>query len=425
LKVLWFTNVPILTGAGSQDLDRDTAGGWISSLLNELVQVPGIDLTVACVAPGVADQEAMLEKNCRLITIRQGPARRLFAYRDLDQNDCYLDACRRLTQMTSPDIIHVHGSERFYGLLGARNLVSPPLVISIQGIVSEYAKYRTFFGTTEFIEILRMHDIFHMIRGIGPFYSWIKMRRAACREQEIFKGNKWFMGRTAWDYAHLNIVNSRAKYYSIPEIMRPMFYEQEWNLDHCERQRIIFTNGDSSRRGLEVLIDALAALRSSFRKASLAIAGRLDGTPYGKILSRRIRALKLEEHVTFLGRLNQSQLINELIKSHVFAISSLCENSPNSLCEAHLVGMPCVASYVGGIPSLVDEERTGLLFPAGDAANLASSIGRIFGDNQLAVNLGAAARQAAMTRHNPRLIIRAVIKAYETIIAEARTSSVR
>ena len=65
-------------------------------------------------------------------------------------------------------------------------------------------------------------------------------------------------------------------------------------------------------------------------------------------------------------------MTRELRRAHVFAISSYIENSPNSLCEAMQAGMPCVATYAGGIPSLVEDGRTGLLFPPGDAPLLAS-----------------------------------------------------
>ena len=70
-------------------------------------------------------------------------------------------------------------------------------------------------------------------------------------------------------------------------------------------------------------------------------------------------------------------MARELTRSHAFVISSYIENSPNSLAEAMLVGMPCVASFVGGIPSMVDDGRTGLLYPVDDVALLAAQIRQV------------------------------------------------
>jgi glycosyltransferase involved in cell wall biosynthesis len=110
-------------------------------------------------------------------------------------------------------------------------------------------------------------------------------------------------------------------------------------------------------------------------------------------------------------------MAGKLCKSHVFAISSYIENSPNSLCEAMLVGMPCAASYAGGIPSLVEEGKTGLFFPPGDAAVLAGKIRQIFLDDDLAVRLGSQARLEAMKRHSPEQVVNQLLTAYRKVIA--------
>jgi L-malate glycosyltransferase len=119
--------------------------------------------------------------------------------------------------------------------------------------------------------------------------------------------------------------------------------------------------------------------------------------------------------VEFLGKLNENNMTAELYKAHVFVISSLLENSPNSLCEAQLVGLPCVASYAGGIPSLIEEGQTGLFFPAGDSAVLAERIRQVFMNDHLANTLGSQSRQTALIRHDPESVTRMVVETYETV----------
>ena len=65
-----------------------------------------------------------------------------------------------------------------------------------------------------------------------------------------------------------------------------------------------------------------------------------------------MRIRELEDKVSFLGPLNAEQMKAEYLRSNVFLCPSSIENSPNSLGEAQMLGVPCVASYVGGIPIL-------------------------------------------------------------------------
>jgi glycosyltransferase involved in cell wall biosynthesis len=155
--------------------------------------------------------------------------------------------------------------------------------------------------------------------------------------------------------------------------------------------------------------------------AKLRLAGQI-GTRrgYDRFLRRMIAESGLSETVEFLGYLDDSAMAKELCRAHVFAISSYVENSPNSLCEAMQVGLPCVATYTGGIPSLVEHGRTGLLFPTGDAPLLADMILRIFRDDDLACQLGRAARAEASERHAPQRVVSQLLCAYNDVIANSQ-----
>jgi len=420
MKVLWFTNIPLPQMLGTNTQSHERTGGWMVALLEQLSQVAGMEVSVACAAPGLTKIKSKSIKNLQFWPLYQGPARRPFAFNNPDNDPRYLDACLEVIRTVQPDIIHVHGTERFYGLIGARNLSSIPVLISLQGILREITRFQHYFGVTKLLDILAMHDLFHLARGIGPLPRFFQMRRSAKRELEIMRGNCWFMGRTLWDRAHLLAVNPAARYFRVPELLRPTFYRNKWDITESQQYRIIFTNADSPSRGVETLIDAVAILKRDFPAVCLALAGGCEQLPYGKRIRRRIVRLGLQETVEILGRLNEQQMADELRKAHVFVIASLVENSPNSLCEAQLVGLPCVASYAGGIPSLVEEGQTGLLFPAGDAPVLAERIYEIFTNDSLACALGVQARKTALVRHDPETITRTVVETYAAVIREAK-----
>jgi glycosyltransferase involved in cell wall biosynthesis len=220
-------------------------------------------------------------------------------------------------------------------------------------------------------------------------------------------------------------LNPRASYFHVSELLRSEFYPAVWDIQRCRRHRIVFTNGGMLYRGLEVLVEALSILKKDFPDVSLGVSGVRSDLGYGHKLLRTAQRFGVASSVDVLGFITARQMVDELRGSHVFALASFIENSPNSLCEAQLVGMPCVASYVGGIPSLVEEGVTGWMYPVGDAVALAKRIRDIFLNDDLAISLGQNARQAALQRHDPSAVTASVLETYRSVIQESRSIRTR
>jgi glycosyltransferase involved in cell wall biosynthesis/peptidoglycan/xylan/chitin deacetylase (PgdA/CDA1 family) len=162
-------------------------------------------------------------------------------------------------------------------------------------------------------------------------------------------------------------------------------------------------------KGLLRLIEAFARLRSARADVRLLIAGEGPERPSLEALTRR---LALDESVTFLGF--QEHVAGVLARLDVFALSSLTEGIPLALLEAMGRGLPVVATRVGGVPEVVVEEESGLLVPADDSAALAAALGRLAGDPELRVRLGAA----AATRVRQHFSLEATARAYERLYDE-------
>lgn len=416
MKVLWFTNIPMPGMVGQMTKNHFASGGWMFALMEQLTQIPTINLNVCCISPGLMTKTITINSRLTYYPINQGAKRRVLGYKDLDMEYKYLEDCANLANELMPDIIHIHGTERFYGLLGARKLVESPIIISLQGLLNDYVRPRNYFGVSNVKDVILTEDIFHLLRGMGTLPSYFRLRKSAKREIEILSNNNWFIGRTTYDKSHLSFFNPNSNYFSIAEILRTPFYDNYWEFHNCKKQRIIFTNGNTFRRGTEIILDAVAVLKNEFPNVELILIGEIHVNPYGKRLVKKIKRLDIQNNVIFLGKLNAQQIVDELKKAHIFAIPSLIENSPNSLCEAQLMGVPCVASYSGGIPSLVSDNETGLLFPPGDTPLFIEQVRRIFNDENLAKNLSAKTRTAALKRHNISDVTNLVVKAYETVI---------
>jgi len=384
------------------------------NLLENLRGTPDIEVEVATVYPGLRDDQ-FEDGGVNYFIIRQPRWPGIFFHcRKQD-----LERCVEIVRERDPDLVHIHGTERFFGLMAARKLISTPCVISLQGLLGAYLP--TFFGALSPVDLWRSHRLIEIATRRGLLWLYREYVRGAQWEQEILAGAKSFMGRTEWDQAHVRSANPTANYYDVGEVLRPAFRERWWDVAQCERHTVIFTNAGEPRRGTEVLLRAMLTVRREFPDARLRLAGQI-GTHrgYDRFLRRRIGESGLSGNVELLGYLDARAMARELCRAHVFAISSYIENSPNSLCEAMQVGLPCVATYAGGIPSLVEHGRTGLLFPAGDAPLLADMILRIFRDDDLASRLSRAARVEASERHAPQRVTSQVLNAYNDVMANGQ-----
>lgn len=108
-----------------------------------------------------------------------------------------------------------------------------------------------------------------------------------------------------------------------------------------------------------MLFEALPLILHHYPDTKVYVAG-YDSTvapwwrigSYGKYLKKMIARLGISEHIEFTGMLDEKAMCDRYLKSNLFVCCSAIENSPNSLGEAQLLGMPYVASFVGGVPEI-------------------------------------------------------------------------
>lgn len=327
--------------------------------------------------------------------------------------------CAEIVREWQPDLVHIHGTEQFYGLLTTRKLIQTPTVISIQGLLGPYSEWYHYFGNRTIGDIVRMHRWMEPFVLRGALWGLRKHRQGATTEKEIIRGNFNLLGRTLWDHAHVMAMNPQATYYNVGELLRQPFWDSQWELEKCQRHRIIFTHAGHPRKGPEVLLDVIPLLKPDYPDIQVYIGGNISHrSGYGRYIRRRLRSLG--DNVVELGALNAKEMAAELVQSHVFVSPSFIDNSPNALCEAQLLGMPVISTYTGGVPSLVENAKTGLFFPTGDSPTLAAKLSEVFENDDLAQQLGSRARETAQQRHDPESVIGALIQAYEDVLQRGK-----
>lgn len=410
MRIMHFMNTPFnIDDLRSGGKGINTSGGWMAALLGRMLR--DTDFKFACVSFGkVKDVQALRDDRIDSYVVPGD-----LAGKSLDHT---LRICSDLVSQWKPDLIHIHGTEAGYGLLAARGMVNCPVLISLQGLLGPSSEWYRYFGNSCLSDIVRMHRWLDIPAFRGHWIGFRTIRKMAKREREIITGNRFFMGRTAWDRAYVRALNPSAQYIHGGEILREAFWQKKWDIGKARRQRIVFSNvGGYPRKGTETLLAAVKLLQPDFPDIQVGICGGISRkSGYGRYIRGRIA--QLGHAAIELGQLNAEEIVNEMINSHVFVSSSFIDNSPNSVCEAQLLGMPVVSTYTGGVPSLIEDGRTGLFVPTGDAPMLAARLREIFENDNLAVRLGEQAHEAAAKRHEPNAIVHEVVAAYDEILGK-------
>jgi glycosyltransferase involved in cell wall biosynthesis len=124
-----------------------------------------------------------------------------------------------------------------------------------------------------------------------------------------------------------------------------------------------------------------------------------------------------DESVSFVSQVDRSALPKIYGSSQICAIPSLYENFPYTCLEAMACGCAVVASRVGGIPEIVEDEVNGLLVPPNDRAALSAAIIRLLRAPALRQQLGAEARRSIEQKFSRRVVCAQIANAYAELVA--------
>ena len=415
MRVLWFTNTPSLA---SNYLNlKVTGGGWIGSLEAEITKIPSIDLGICFNLKDSSVQNFVVNNTSYFPVNIISPKNKFKIFADRwkhsIQNENNIQPYLRIIEEFKPDIIHIFGTESPFGLIISKTAV--PCIIHLQGnlniIILKY-----FSGLSQ-LETIRYTKKMSLLRGHGFPHEYYNNKKAAVREREILHMCKYFMGRTDWDRRITNVFSQNSKYFHCDEIMRPAFYLHEWKTQNRLDEFIIMsTIRKNLYKGLETIYESNKILKEENSKFKITwkIAGIGENDEITDFIKKKYKFK--ENNIHLLGTLQENDLIQEMLTADLFVHPSHIDNSPNSLCEAMLLGMPIIATYAGGIPSILGNKNEGLLFQDGDPYSLSGAIIELIEDVDYANDLAKNARQRALQRHDPEKIVNDLLQIYSSII---------
>ena len=171
---------------------------------------------------------------------------------------------------------------------------------------------------------------------------------------------------------------------------------------------VMVANMHTGAKGHGDLIEAARAVREKFPETKFLLAGDGEMRPF---FEERVRALGLAEMFLFLG--HRTDIPQLLSCSDIGVLASKSEGLPNAVLEYLAAGLPVVATAVGGVPEIIENEVHGLLVPAEHPAALSTAILRLLEDSELRANLGKAGQERVRTRFNFSGVLDSLRDVYE------------
>jgi glycosyltransferase involved in cell wall biosynthesis len=410
MKVLWFTGTPSLY---KKQLNGYNGVGWIESLEKVISQRTGIELGLCFFHPDKTFKSKIGNTTYYPISLYNNRARKLkhyFRYRYSDAKE--VEKFVEVIEDFKPDLIHVFGSEASFGLIAKHTSI--PVIIHLQGLLNSCLN--AFYPPG-----VNAKDVF-LFLGLNPLKLITTFKRHKFfkhntrREAVILSSCRFFMGRTEWDRSISSLYSPESEYFYCGEVLRDAFYEASpWVKANKNRIVIVSTISKTSYKGMDLILKTARLLK---------LYGNYDfewivlGVSEYKFWEWKLGFTCASVNVTLKGVVTADVLVEFLKASDMYIHPSYIDNSPNSICEAQLVGVPVISTNVGGVGSLINDGKTGMLVPANDPFVLAQNILELFSSPDKLTELGRNGRSIALKRHDRRSIISGLIDIYEQVVQQ-------
>lgn len=424
MRILWIASpscnyVPVGQTSGGYN-----GGGWVSSLQNELLKREDITLGIAFCMDG---QPEKVEQEGTTYYIMPDHSKRLkdkiidfVRINDASRDEVvwpqYTDRLMAIIADFKPDVIHIFGSE-LYQDLAALVTGDIPTVLHVQGLLSLYIYILLPPGISKWSFVMSGKGLRGKLFNYQYLASW---RRSSYREKKILRAVPYVIGRTGWDRQGVAVINPNAKYHYGGEILRDVFYEK---VDRLMPLRLTITTTISAAiyKGFDVVLKVADILK---REAHIDFEWNVFGNVNPSLMEKATGLRHDDLNVNLRGVASAATIHDALLHSTLYVHPSYVENSPNSVCEAQLTGIPVVASRVGGTDSLVEHGKTGFLFPVTDPYMAAYHILRLATDRELNIRIGRQAREVALRRHDKGEIVAQLLRTYEEISQDGKRENV-
>lgn len=390
---------------------------WVNTLLNEMAKYG--NFTIALAVPVDGDELQKNQKDGITLYGLPNPQERNIFKQFFDRLTGVIEKSEINSYLNKiicdfePDIIEIFGSENPFGMIAKEQ--SKPVIIHIQGYLL-VCLGKWFAGMSK-CQQFRYSSFKNILLYRGIYHGYYIFKKRAEREAIILKNCKYFLGRTSFDKRIVKFFSPDSTYFHCEEFIRKEFFEKQWNLPLQNEITCVSVLKGTSYKGIDLLVEALLILRKqSTLTFKFKICGVSDDEEIVKFIKKKFKKEINSINIKFLGRLSTGDLIMELCSSNFYLHPSYIENSPNSVCEAMVLGMPIISTNVGGVSSLIHDRIEGILVQEGEPYSLVAAINELINNYEYANLIGINARRRAIQRHDPNEIVKRLNEIYDTIL---------
>ena len=295
-------------------------------------------------------------------------------------------ATRKKLREIQPDIVHGQGTER------------------------DCAICAVFSG---FPNVLTLHGNMRLIAKLNherPFsYVWF----AARFERFVLPRTGGVVCIT--NYTRDAVINLTSRTWVLPNAVDRSFFDLHAVPDASAPPVGLCVGTICSRKNQNNFIRALDPLAKE-KQFKIIFASEPAHDAYGEEFHRLVRERPWCEHVGFISR---EQLKSRLATASFVVLPTLEDNCPMVVLEAMSAGVPVMASKVGGVPDLIEAEKTGLFCDPARPESFREGVAKLLGDRQWVQQLAARAKAEALRRFHPQVVAREHLKIYREVLGVA------
>jgi len=424
-RILWMMNKPLPNMSKRLGINDNNKEGWLSGLYMAVKEfAPRLLTKIAICFPCNTVPEG--GENTEALRFEEDGVVYYGIFEDTAHPEYYDECLKKSVQYVlddfKPELIHIFGTEYAHATEMAKQAKERKdkgekinVIVAMQGVMHKCAEeYMCFLPE----EIYKQKTFRDFIKKDSLVEQQEKFWKRAEFEKETLENVDYVFGRTKFDNRETKKINQDLTYFHIDEILREEFFSGEWGEDKCTRHSVFASQGNYPLKGIHQAIKALAIVKEKYPDVMLRVAGdnitayatikdKIKISGYGKFLRELIQKNGLQDNVEFIGSVDASRMKEEFLKANVFICPSSVENSPNSVGEAMLLGVPVVAAYVGGIMDMMEPDTEGLYYDAKSPEELAERIMQVFeGGNEMKHRLINARNRAANTHDRKKNALR-------------------
>lgn len=395
MKVLWIVNKPI--GALHEKLfgKKSTGGLWMEAMLERSRE----DQLINVVIVNISTVNKLLKycyKNETYYTI-PGQPNPSYNYKSKQAHKYW----KEILIAEKPDLIELWGTELPFGIPALEEANGIPSVVYVQGILDSIGRY--YLAGLTSMEIRHASTLRDVLTGSTLKKKQKEYIKRADIETKLALMSKNIIVENQWAESYYMRMCHDVKVYKCPLSISEVFSSVKWEYEKMQPHTIMCSAANYPIKGLHMLLKALSLVKVYFPDVKLFIPGTplknvnslklwFKQNGYDKLIHSMIRELGLENVVSYTGRLTAEGMAKKMSEVNAFVMCSAIENHSSTLKEAMTVGVPCVASYVGGVPEYAHNDVNCLLYRFEDYEHLALNLIKLFRSKELCMNLSVQSR---------------------------------